>query len=196
MEGHVLNPNVPLAGDDADGNAQDEGQSAVAPGDAVEQVGVLVVGGGRDDGAVGEAELELQASLVEQALNVAGALNAGTAHQPPDGQIVHLGNNGEGVSHGKEGVSDLSHGNERLDNDHPPVGIDLQYVNERVHINSAPFRLVRPVRQADALPSRPGGAQRLPLRAGLPNLLHDGRDSLSVLLRRRPRVADVPAADG
>mmetsp|Transcript_33894 Transcript_33894/g.74358 ORF Transcript_33894/g.74358 Transcript_33894/m.74358 type:complete len:226 (-) Transcript_33894:788-1465(-) len=53
VEGHVLNPNVLLAGDDADGNAKDEGQSAVAPGDAVEQVGVIVVGGGRYDGAVG-----------------------------------------------------------------------------------------------------------------------------------------------
>ena len=196
VEGLVLHPHVLLAGDDADGNAQDECQGAVAPGDAMEQVGVLVVGRGADDAAVGEAKLELEASLVEQSADVAGTFDAGAADKAADGQVVHLGNDGEGVAQRQEGVGDLSHGHERLDDDDAAVGVDAEDVDEGVHVDAAPLGLVRAVRQADGLPARPGRAEGLALRAGLLHLLDDGGDALGVLLRCRAGVANVLGAEG
>ena len=196
VEGLVLHPHVLLAGDDADGNTEDERQGAVAPGDAMEQVGVLVVGRGADDTAVGEAKLELQASLVEQTADVAGTFDAGAADEATDGEIVHLGNDGEGVAQGQEGVGDLSHGHERLDDDDAAVGVDAEDVDEGVHVDAAPLGLVRAVRQADGLPARPGRAEGLALRAGLLHLLDDGGDALGVLLRRRAGVVNVLGAEG
>ena len=196
VEGLVLHPHVLLAGDDADGNTEDERQGAVAPGDAMEQVGVLIVGRGADDTAVGEAQLELQASLVEQSPDVAGTFDAGAADEATDGEIVHLGNDGEGVAQGQEGVGDLSHGHERLDDDDATVGVDAEDVDEGVHVDAAPLGLVRAVRQADGLPARPGRAEGLALRAGLLHLLDDGGDALGVLLRRRAGVVNVLGAEG
>lgn len=123
--GGVLDPYVRLAGDDTDGDAEHEGEGSVAPRDSVEEVGVLVVGGGPDDGAVGEAELELEAGLVEEALDVAGGLDAGAADQAAHGEVVHLGDDGEGVAQGEEGVRELAHGDQGLDDDDAPLGVHL-----------------------------------------------------------------------
>ena len=196
VEGPVLHPHVLLARDDADAHAQHEGEGAVGPGDAMEQVGVLVVGRGPDDPPVGEAQLELQASLVEQAADVAGALDAGAADEAADGQVVHLGDDGEGVAQGQEGVGDLSHGHQRLDDDDAAAGVDVEDVDEGVHVDAAPLGLVRAVRQADGLPARPGRAERLALRPGPPHLLDDGGDALGVLLRRRAGVVYVLGPEG
>ncbi len=76
-----------------------------------------VLGGAADLGAVGQNQLVPPAHILEEPVLVAGGLDAPAHDQPAHGEVVQLGDHGQGPSAPDQVVVELSDGDGGLDRD-------------------------------------------------------------------------------